>query len=263
VKRLSDRVYIVSGAAGGIGLATCRSIAAEGGHVVLTDLPGERLEKAAAQVREIGGGQAVAMGADVSDVSSLAKLAEEAASHFGRLDGCVACAGVIKFRSIMDVDAAQWERTMAVNLRGAFFLAQAAGRVMTARKQRGSIVLISSTSGTGARPDCSDYGVSKAGINHMTRSFALELGPAGIRVNAIAPGIIVTEMTHQVDRERGAIRGKKPGELLTEYAGEVPLRRNGTPEDVAGPIVFLLSDESEYVTGEVILVDGGFKLNHT
>jgi 3-oxoacyl-[acyl-carrier protein] reductase len=124
-------------------------------------------------------------------------------------------------------------------------------------------VLISSTSGTGARPDCSDYGISKAGINHMTRSFALELGPFGIRVNAIAPGVIVTEMAHQVDRERGAMRGKKPGELFTEYAREVPLRRTGSPEDVAGPIVFLLSDESQYVTGEVILVDGGFKLNHT
>ncbi len=261
MQRLKDRVYIISGAAGGIGAAVSRCIAAEGGHVVLTDLHAERLELTAAQVRDTGG-QAMAIVADATDTDSGRRLVDEAISRFGRLDGCVLCAGVIKLRSIMDIDTAQWERTVAINLRGAFFMVQAVGRAMIGRGFKGSIVTISSTSGTGARPDCSDYGISKAGVNHMTRSFALQLGPSGIRVNAIAPGVTVTEMFHQVDRERGALRGKNPGELTTEYARQIPLGRTAVPEDIAGPVIFLLSDESSYLTGEVILVDGGFKLNH-
>jgi 3-oxoacyl-[acyl-carrier protein] reductase len=261
MKRLKDRVYIVSGAAGGIGAAVCCAIADEGGNVILTDLDSSRLESVAVEV-SAKGGQGLVIAADARDAEAGKRLADQAISRFGRLDGGVLCAGVIKFRSIIEVDPAQWDRTIAINLRGAYFMTQAIGRAMIARGNKGSIVTVSSTSSTGARPDCSDYGVSKAGVNHMTRSFALQLGPAGIRVNAVAPGVIVTEMSRQVDRERGALRGKKPGELLAEYPQEIPLRRNGTPEDIAGPVVFLLSDESAYLTGEVILVDGGFKLNH-
>jgi NAD(P)-dependent dehydrogenase (short-subunit alcohol dehydrogenase family) len=261
MQRLKDRVYIVTGAAGGIGAAVCRCIAAEGGHVVLTDQHPERLEATARRVRDAGV-QALPVTADVLDAASAPRVVNEALSRFDRLDGGVMCAGVIKLRSIMDIDPVQWDRTIGINLRGAFFLTQAVARAMIERGCKGSIVTISSTSGTGARPDCADYGISKAGINSMTRSFALQLGPSGIRVNAVAPGVTETEMFHQVDRERGALRGKKPGELTTDYAREIPLRRTAAPEDIARPIIFLLSDESAYLTGEVILVDGGFKLNH-
>jgi 3-oxoacyl-[acyl-carrier protein] reductase len=260
--RLQDNVYVVTGAAGGIGAGVARRLATDGANLVLADTRAEALQAVARAVRDAGR-DASAVACDLTDASATKNLAEHALAKFGRLDGCVPCAGIIRLKPVRAIDPQQWDAVMNVNLRGAFFTVQAIGNAMIARGCKGSIVTVSSSSSFGPRPNSADYGVSKAGINHLTRTFALDLAAHGIRVNAVSPGVIDVGMFQQVDRERGALLGMQPGELTKKYVTEIPLARTGTADDVASVVAFLLSDESSYVTGQNITIDGGFLLNHT
>ena len=259
MKRLSGKVYIITGAGGGLGRAIALSAAQEGANLVLSDVDAAPLEELAGQLAQLDVQTAVLAG-DACDVTLGARLAELAVSRLGRLDGCVPCAGIIRCRPLAEIDAEQWDAVMAVNLRSVFFTLQAVSRHIS---DGGSIVTVSSTSADGPRPNNPDYGVSKAGVNHLTRTFALELAPRRVRVNAVSPGIIETAMWRQVDAERGGMQGLSPGQLSQRMVEKIPLGRLGRGEDVASVVTFLLSEESAYVTGQIITIDGGFKLTTT
>lgn len=246
---LEGKVYAVTGAGRGIGAAVARRLLAAGAAgVVAADLapPAEadRLAPLALDVTAPGAGEQLVAAADAA---------------FGRIDGLVTCAGVITMAPILALDPATFDRTLAVNLRACFFNVQAVARALVARGQGGAIVTFSSTSAHGARPGNADYGISKIGVDHLTRSFALALAPHRIRVNAVSPGPVDTAMFDTVAEGRGRGAGGAEAVRAATLAA-LPLGRFGTPEDIAGVVAFLLSDEAGFVTGQILGADGGWPL---
>lgn len=257
---MRDRAYVISGAAGGLGAEVASRLSRAGARLLLTDHPNADLEK----VRKSLGKKAphvVLQPGDVTDAALGEQLARTAYDAFGRLDGGVACAGVIFFSPVLELPPEHWDTTMAVNLRGTFFFMQGIARTMRERGAKaGSIVAVSATSANGPRPNNADYGASKIAVEHITRTFALDLAAYGIRVNAVSPGVIPTPMWRKVDRERGAMFGMKEGELTRAMVDKIPLGRIGTTQDIAAAVHYFLSDESSFATGQVLTVDGGFNL---
>jgi len=188
------------------------------------------------------GGSAEAMCFDVADEAQIAKHFNEIMASHGRLDILVNNAGISKDALFLRVKPEMLNEMIDVNIKGAFFCTFHAARYMI-KQRRGKIVTVSSIVGLGGNPGQSVYATTKAGLIGMTKSFAKELGPRGIQVNAIAPGFVDTEMTSGIDRQA--------------IIKEIPLRKTGSPDDVAGVILFLCSDLSAYITGQVIVVDGG------
>lgn len=261
--RLKGKVIVINGAGGGMGRGLARRVALEGAALVVSDINSAALDLLSAELRELKARHELVVVDARSDTSGQ-ELAKVAIQHFGRIDGFVPFAGIIRFTEVTKLLPAQWDEVINLNLRSTFFTVQAVANAMAAQPGGGgSVVLISSTSGDGPRPNNADYGISKAGINHLTRTFALQYAPNGLRFNAVAPGVIATSMWRKVDQERGAILGLKPGGLTQKMEAEIPLGRVGYPEDVAAVIAFLLSSDAAYVTGQIITIDGGYKLNHS
>lgn len=262
-QRLKGRVVVINGAGGGMGRGLARRIALEGGMLVLSDINRTALDQLATEMHELNAPHELVV-CDASADSAGHDLAMAALARFGRIDGFVPFAGIIRFTEVTKLAPPQWDEVMNLNLRSTFFTVQAVANAMaTQGGGGGSVVLISSTSGDGPRPNNADYGISKAGINHLTRTLALQYAPNGLRFNAVAPGVIATNMWRKVDQDRGAILGLKPGELTQKMEAEIPMGRVGYPEDVAAVIAFLLSSDAAYVTGQIITIDGGYKLNHS
>lgn len=251
--RLHDRVALVTGAARGIGLAAARALAQEGARVMLCDLDEDVLAGAADGLLKEGlTVQAVA--ADVSDHAGLDRTVAAAVAAWGRLDVLISNAAITDDTGFESLSADQWHKVMSVNLDSVLYGAQAAMPHLR-RSPCASIVNIASIQGLRGQPNSMAYGTAKGAVVNLTRCMAVDFGPLGVRVNAVAPGYIDTRMAlmhgdvheHQTDWFQ---------DVFIKH-GRLPLRRPGKVDDVAGPILFLASDDSRYVTGHVLVVDGG------
>jgi NAD(P)-dependent dehydrogenase (short-subunit alcohol dehydrogenase family) len=239
-----QRVALVTGAARGIGLATAKRFLAEGWRVALLDVDADTLAKTMAMFEDRQ--RVLGVTADVSDLIAVKTALDAVGNKFGRLDALVNNAGVAVFKTALDTTPEDWSRVMAVNLTGPLYMTQAAAPLL--RERGGAIVNITSISGLRASTLRVAYGTSKAGLAHLTKQLAVELASAGIRVNAVAPGPVDTEMAKAVHSP----------EIRAEYHDVIPLNRYGLEAEIAEAVYFLCSDRASYVTGQVLAVDGGF-----
>ncbi len=253
-ERLQGKVAVVTGAAKGIGKAVAEVFAGEGAKVVLADVDREGGEAAAAAIRSAGG-EARFQACDVGDKAEVEALIAAAVEAYGRLDVAVPNAGVVVAKDFLELEEEDWDRTLRVNLKGVFLTGQAAARQMVAQGGGGAIVNMSSINGVVAIPTIAPYVSSKGGVNQLTKAMALALAPHGIRVNAIGPGTIATEMGRAVLNDP---------EKYRNAMSRTPLGRMGEPEEIGRVAVFLATADSSYLTGQTIYPDGGrLALNYT
>jgi len=242
-----QRVAIVTGAARGIGAATVKRLAADGYAVAVLDLDADATAETVATV-EKSGGRALGVGVDVADSPSVEAAVARVAADLGEPVVLVNNAGIVRDNLLFKMTDEDWDSVLAVHLRGSFLMSRAAQRYMSAAKW-GRIVNISSTSALGNRGQA-NYAAAKAGLQGFTKTLAIELGPFGVTVNAVAPGFIVTDMTASV----AARVGVDFEAMQAADAANNPVRRVGQPEDVAHAVSFFVSDAASFVTGQVLYV---------
>ncbi|WP_433249681.1 glucose 1-dehydrogenase [Actinomadura nitritigenes] len=247
---LDGRVALVTGAARGIGAEIARTYARAGARVGVLDLKEDLIGDTVSGIRDAGG-QAIGLGADVSDAEQVDRAVRRLADEFGGLDIAVNNAGVTRDNLLFKMTEDDWDTVVAVHMRGVFLVTRAAQRIMVERRY-GRVINISSTSALGNRGQA-NYSAAKAGIQGFTRTTAIELGPFGITVNSIGPGYVDTEMTRATAERLGVAVDQR----LAEVAATLPMRRVGEPADIANAALFLASEDSGFVTGQVLYVDGG------
>ena len=253
--RLKERVAIVTGAgSGGIGRAVCERFAEEGALIVALDINEAGAQQTAAAIREAGG-RAIGAGVDVRDEAAIARAVREAVEAFGGVDALVTCAGVMHNVSVEDETSEGWDRILDTNLKGAFLISKHVLPHMR-RRGRGSIVHIGSVTGIMGYTHLAAYCASKGGIHSLTRAMAIEYAPHGIRVNAVAPGTVDTPIL------AGFLAGTEdPQKARASFDKIHPLGRVATTRDIANVALFLASDEAAFVTGHVLVADGGFSIH--
>lgn len=249
--RMTGKTAIVTGGAAGIGEATARLIAEEGGEVLIADVDEERGEAVAGSIRE-SGGAAVFVRTDVSREEDVRRMRDVCVREFGKIDVLVNNAAVFVLKGI-DATVEDWQRSLGVNVIGTALCSRYAAEEMKKRR-KGAIVNLSSISAFIAQPNFVTYSVTKAAILQMTRNLALDLAPWGIRVNCVCPATILTRASYD-HMER---TGQTLEEFLAEQGRAHVLGRVGEPREVAYPIVFLASDEASFITGTHLMVDGGY-----
>jgi NAD(P)-dependent dehydrogenase (short-subunit alcohol dehydrogenase family) len=247
---IQGRVAVVVGGAQGIGLATGKALGELGAHVVVMDRQGDVAEAAAAELLALGTSASSRL-LDVAEPDDVRRAMGEVAAAHGRFDALVNCAGVACHGASLDLPDSEWRRVMSINLDGAFWCAREAGRQMHALGKPGSIVTIGSISGDVANvpQHQAAYNSSKAGVHNMTRCLAVEWATTGIRVNAIAPGYVETELT------RGGLENPV---WEARWRDLTPLGRVAQPEEIARLAAFLSTDAASYMTGSIVVVDGGY-----
>jgi meso-butanediol dehydrogenase/(S,S)-butanediol dehydrogenase/diacetyl reductase len=247
MSRFQDKVIIITGASEGVGRATALALASEGATAVICARREEPLASAVEEIKA-DGGKVSAHRLDVADLDAFAQLVQETGRKYGRLDGLVNNAMSVTYKMILDLDIDEWRRDFAVNAEAVFVGTREAMKIMIPRGS-GSIVNIASTCGLRAMQKVSSYSASKAALIHFSACAAMEAGPHGVRVNVIVPGWVDTPSNR-------AYNGTDP-ERLKQMQKQIPLQRAGQSEELARSIMFLLSDDSSYVTGTAIPVDGG------
>ena len=242
--RLKDKTAIITGGGTGIGLATARAFYQEGAKIILFGRRKEKLEKA---VEKLGDSAIIVQG-DMTNNNDLDQLINETLHNFKKIDILVNNAGLFNGAPLHEISDSQWDEIMNINIRSVFQLTRRVIPAMLSQKY-GSIIHISSILGLIAVPQVAAYNVSKGALNQFSRSIAVEYGSSGIRSNSICPGLIATDMTADL---------MKDADLMKEWSKEYPIGRFGKPEDVANACLYLASDESSFVTGITLPVDGGF-----
>ncbi len=251
MSRYEGRVAVVTGSARGIGAATARRLADEGASVAVLDLD---QAAAASTAAGLGAAGSVGLACDVADAASVEAAVGSVVEQLGKVDILVNNAGVTRDNLLFKMTEDDWDAVMNVHLRGSFLMSRAVQTHMVAQRY-GKILNLSSVSALGNRGQA-NYSAAKMGLQGFTRTLALELGPFGINVNAIAPGFIVTDMTDATARRLGV----QPEEFRTAAAETTPVRRVGRPEDIAATAAFLCSDEASFITGQTLYVDGGARV---
>ena len=245
---VTGQIVLVSGGTRGIGRALAEGFCERGAFVVVTGREPAVAETAAAEIAEKTNGACHGLGCDVAQKSQIDQLVAAVVAKYGRIDTLVNVAGVNRRKPAADVTEEDWDFVIDTNLRGAFFMSQAVGKQMVAQGG-GSQIQICSLNNYGPLPWVLPYAASKASVGHMTRVLAMEWGPKGVRVNAIAPGYILTDLSKKL--------WSNP--MMQEWnTANTPLRRLGNPEDMNGAAIFLASKASAFMTGQIVFVDGGF-----
>ena len=242
---LKGKVALITGAARGIGKQIALKFAEEGADIAFTDLVIDETGLQTKQEIEAFDVRVLALASNAADYEQSHQVVEQVVEHFGRIDILVNNAGITKDALMLRMSELQWDAVLTVNLKSAFNFIHAVSPVML-RQRGGSIINISSIVGVHGNAGQCNYSASKAGMIGLTKSIAAELGPKGVRANAVAPGFILTDMTEQL-----------PPEVRKQWEAKIPMRRGGTPAEVAKVCTFLGSDLASYVSGQVLLVDGG------
>jgi len=244
---LNDKVALVTGAGEGIGHAIASQLLEAGSKVILNDLDPELAQRAAGALHSKFPGKCLPYAGDASSAETINDMLEFTLAEFGTLDLLVANAGLTVFGDFFDFSREDFRRVLNVNMEGSFFLTQAAAKIMRTHGRGGRVVLMSSVTGIRCFPDLSAYSMTKAALQMMARNLVLALAPHKITINAVAPGATLTERTREEEPDYAGTWG-----ILT------PMGRVGTPEDVANTCLFLLSDKAGHITGQTLVVDGGW-----
>lgn len=288
-QRLAGKIAIVTGAGQGIGKGVALRLAREGASLVVAELDAGAAAETAAEIAALGQ-QALAYPINIADTAATRKMIEDVVNTFGHIDILVNNAGRVQTKPMLELTEADWDGVLDVIQRGMFFCLQAVAAQMIRQipeaeraglgladvvsvkasadqpasrltQNHGKIVNLSSIAGRRGRPLQTHYAAGKAAVISITQSAALALAPYNINVNAVCPGVVPTAMWRQIDADRGRLFGSQPGEAMAAFINTVPLKRAGSPDDVAGAIAFLCSADADYITGQTLNVDGGYEMD--
>jgi len=243
---LKGKVAVVTGAGQGIGYAICRQLALRGAQVILNDIEEKLGEEAAEKIQKETGQRCIPVAGDVSNVHFLNQLVDEAVRSFGQLDIAIANAGITIFGDFTEYEVADFDTVINVNMRGTFFLAQAAARQMISQGHGGKMLFMSSVTGVQAHKDLGAYGMTKAAIQMLAKSLVVELSPHKINVNALAPGATLTSRT------------TLEPDYASAWSQRTPMGRAAHVDDIAHTACFLVSPQADHITGQTLVIDGGW-----